>query len=157
MKSTPSDPIRLLLASSSGGHLRQLLALQPWWSKHERHWITFDKPDAHSLLAGEQVSWAHHPTTRSLVNLLRNLRVAWQVLSTFRPDIVVSTGAGVAVPVFYLAKAMGIRTIYIEVYDRIDSATLTGRLCRPVSDIFAVQWEEQLSVYPGATLIGPLL
>ena len=34
---------------------------------------------------------------------------------------------------------------------------MTGRLCRPVSDLFAVQWEEQLSLYPSATVIGPLL
>lgn len=149
--------MRVLLAASTGGHLGQLMALQPWWSKHERHWITFDKPDARSLLAGEQLSWAHHPTTRNLPNLIRNFGVAWRVLRRFRPDVVVSTGAAVAVPVFYLARLMGIRTVYIEVYDRIDSATLTGRLCRPVSDIFAVQWAEQLSVYPGATVIGPLL
>jgi UDP-N-acetylglucosamine:LPS N-acetylglucosamine transferase len=83
--------------------------------------------------------------------------VAWRALRAFRPDVVVSTGAAVAVPVFYLARLMGIRTVYIEVYDRIDSATMTGRLCRPVSDIFAVQWEEQLSIYPSATVIGPLL
>jgi UDP-N-acetylglucosamine:LPS N-acetylglucosamine transferase len=149
--------MRLLLAGSTGGHLGQLVALQPWWCKHERHWITFDKPDARSLLAGEQISWAYHPTTRNIPNLIRNFGVAWRALRAFRPDVVISTGAAVAVPVFYLARLMGIRTVYIEVYDRIDSATLTGRLCRPVSDIFAVQWEEQLSVYPGATVIGPLL
>lgn len=149
--------MRLLLAASTGGHLSQLMALQPWWAKHERYWITFDKPDARSLLAGEQISWAHHPTTRNIPNLIRNFGVAWRALRRFRPDVVVSTGAAVAVPVFYLARLMGIRTVYIEVYDRIDSATLTGRLCRPVSDVFAVQWTEQLALYRGATVIGPLL
>lgn len=149
--------MRLLLASSTGGHLSQLMALRSWWTKHERYWITFDKPDARSLLAGEQISWAYHPTTRNIPNLIRNFGVAWRALRRFRPDVVVSTGAAVAVPVFYLARLRGIRTVYIEVYDRIDSATLTGRLCRPVSDIFAVQWTEQLAVYPGATVIGPLL
>jgi len=149
--------VRLLLASSTGGHLSQLMALQSWWTKHERYWITFDKPDARSLLADEQISWAYHPTTRNIPNLIRNFGVAWRALRRFRPDVVVSTGAAVAVPVFYLARLMGIRTVYIEVYDRIDSATLTGRLCRPVSDIFAVQWTEQLALYPGAAVIGPLL
>jgi UDP-N-acetylglucosamine:LPS N-acetylglucosamine transferase len=149
--------VRLLLAASTGGHLGQLMALQPWWTKHDRYWITFDKPDARSLLVGEQISWAHHPTTRNIPNLIRNFGVAWRALRRFRPDVVISTGAGVAVPVFYLARLMGIRTVYIEVYDRIDSATLTGRLCRPVADIFAVQWTEQLALYPGATVIGPLL
>jgi UDP-N-acetylglucosamine:LPS N-acetylglucosamine transferase len=149
--------MRVLLACSTGGHLGQLEALRPWWSEHERHWITFDKPDALSLLAGEKISWAHHPTTRNVPNLIRNFGVAWRALRRFRPEVVVSTGAAVAVPVFYLARLMGIRTVYVEVYDRLDTPTLTGRLCRPVSDLFLVQWEEQLKIYPEATVIGQLL
>jgi UDP-N-acetylglucosamine:LPS N-acetylglucosamine transferase len=149
--------MRVLLACSTGGHLSQLEALRPWWSEHERHWITFDKPDARSLLAGEAISWAHHPTTRNIPNLIRNFGVAWRALHRFRPEVVVSTGAAVAVPVFYLAWLMGIRTVYVEVYDRIDTATLTGRLCRPVSNLFLVQWTEQLKLYPNAVMIGQLL
>lgn len=149
--------VRVLLAGSTGGHLSQLYALRPWWSEHDRHWITFDKPDARSLLAGESITWAFHPTTRNIPNLLRNFGVAAKALRRFRPDVVVSTGAAVAVPVFYLARLLNIRTVYIEVYDRIDTATLTGRLCRPVSDLFLVQWEEQLKMYPKATVIGHLM
>ena len=36
------------------------------------------------------------------------------------------------------------------------SATLTGRLCRPLSSLFLVQWEEQRRLYPGARVIGGL-
>lgn len=149
--------MRVLLACSTGGHLGQLEALKPWWSEHERHWVTFDKPDAQALLAEEAVSWAFHPTTRNIPNLLRNFTVAWRVLRSFRPDVVVSTGAAVAVPIFYLARLLGMRTVYIEVYDRIESATMTGRLCRPVTDLFLVQWPEQRRLYRGAQVVGELL
>jgi UDP-N-acetylglucosamine:LPS N-acetylglucosamine transferase len=149
--------VRILLTGSPGGHLHQLAALRPWWSEQERHWVTFDQPDAWAVLTGETISWAHHPTTRNIPNLLRNFGVALRTLRGFRPDVVVSTGAGIAVPFFYLAKIMGIRTVYIEVYDRIQTATLTGRLCRPVTDLFLVQWEEQRRLYPTATVIGQLL
>lgn len=149
--------MRVLLACSTGGHLSQLYALKPWWSQHQRRWMTFDKPDARSLLADESIAWAYHPTTRNIPNLIRNSGVALRELRAFRPDVVVSTGAGIAVPVFYLARLMGIRTVYVEVYDRIDSATLTGRMCRPVTDLFAVQWDEQLKMYPAATVIGQLM
>ena len=37
--------------------------------------------------------------------------------------------------------------MYLEVYDRIDSATMTGRLCHPVTELFLVQWPEQESLY----------
>jgi UDP-N-acetylglucosamine:LPS N-acetylglucosamine transferase len=103
------------------------------------------------------VVWAYHPTTRNLLNLLRNLWLALRTLPRFRPDVIVSDGAGVALPFFVLGRLWRIPTIYVEVYDRIDLKTLTARLCRPFTTAFAVQWEEQLALYPEATLIGSLL
>lgn len=148
---------RILLVGSSGGHLAQLVALRGWWREHDRRWVTFATADAVSTLPDETVAWAHHPTTRNVPNLLRNLVLAVRVLRDWRPDVVVSSGAGVAVPFFVLARLLGIRTVYLEVYDRVDSRTLTGRLVRPLTDLFLVQWPEQLRLYPGARLVGPLL
>jgi UDP-N-acetylglucosamine:LPS N-acetylglucosamine transferase len=119
--------------------------------------VTFDTPDAVALLADEPVVWAHHPTTRNLPNAIRNLALAVRVLRRERPDVVVSDGAGVAFPFFLAAKLVRARTVYVEVYDRIDSRTLTGRLCAPITDLFCVQWEEQRRMYPRAKLIGTLL
>jgi UDP-N-acetylglucosamine:LPS N-acetylglucosamine transferase len=149
--------VKLMFVSSSGGHLVQLHRLETWWRKHERVWVTFDLPDAHSLLEGERIVFAHHPTTRNVKNALRNLRLAWKTLRRERPDVVVSSGAGVAFPFFLLAKLLRIKTVYIEVYDRIDSPTLTGRLCHPISDLFLLQWEEQRRFYPKGQLVGRLL
>ena len=149
--------MKIALVCSSGGHLAQLHRLRPWWSRHERVWVTFDTPDALALLADEPVVWAHHPTTRNLPNAIRNLGLALRVLRRERPDVVVSDGAGVAFPFFLAAKLVRAKTVYIEVYDRIDSRTLTGRLCAPITDLFCVQWEEQRRLYPRAKLIGTLL
>jgi UDP-N-acetylglucosamine:LPS N-acetylglucosamine transferase len=148
--------VRILLVCSSGGHLAQLAVLGSWWRQHDRHWVTFDTADARALLEGESVSWAYHPTTRNVPNLLRNGALAWKVLRSERPDVVVSTGAGVALPFFVLAKLVKARTVYLEVYDRIDSSTLTGRLCRPLTDQFLVQWDEQRTLYPDAIVVGPV-
>jgi hypothetical protein len=71
--------------------------------------------------------------------------------------VIVSDGAGVAFPFFVVAKLHRVKTVYLEVYDRIDSRTLTGRLCYPITDLFCVQWEEQRTLYPRAELIGTLL
>jgi UDP-N-acetylglucosamine:LPS N-acetylglucosamine transferase len=142
---------------SSGGHLLQLYRLRPWWEKHERLWVTFQKADSVSLLAGERVAWAYHPTTRNLRNLVRNLVLAWRLLRTYRPRLVVSTGAGVALPFFLIARLFAMKTIYIEVYDRIDLPTLTGRLCYPLSDLFLLQWDDQKRLYPRGHVIGRLL
>ena len=89
-------------------------------------------------------------------NAVRNLGLAVQVLRNYRPDVVVSAGAGVAVPFFVTARALGVRTVYLEVYDRIDLPTMTGKLCYPFTDLFLLQWEEQRTSYPKGRVIGSL-
>ena len=148
--------MKVALVCSSGGHLTQLHQLKPFWEKQERFWVTFKLPDSESLLADEDVIWAHYPTTRNVKNTLKNLILACRTLPQRRPDLVVSDGAGVALPFFVVARLLRIKTVYVEVYDRIDSPTLTGRLCRPFSSLFLVQWEEQKRFYPQAELIGRL-
>jgi UDP-N-acetylglucosamine:LPS N-acetylglucosamine transferase len=147
----------VLMVGSSGGHLAQLLALRSWWAERDRAWVTFPTPDATSQLSGERVTWAHYPTTRNIPNLIRNTGLAFRLLRRTRPSVILSTGAGVAVPFFVLGWLRGIPTVYLEVYDRIDSPTLTGRLCRPFARLFCVQWEEQRELYPGSVVVGPLL
>ena len=154
--SVEGEAKRLLFVCSSGGHLAQLLQLRPWWQDHERMWVTFGLPDARSKLVGERVELAYYPTTRNLLNLARNTPLARRVLREFKPDAVISNGAGVALPFFAIAKMMDIPAVYIEVYDRIDSPTMTGRLVRPLTTRFCVQWPEQQALYPGSVLTGPL-
>jgi UDP-N-acetylglucosamine:LPS N-acetylglucosamine transferase len=157
MARIPAGTGPLLLVGSSGGHLAQLLALRAWWGDRDRAWVTFPTPDAKSQLSGERVAWAHHPTTRNIPNLIRNAGLAIRLLRTAKPSVIVSTGAGVAVPFFVLGWLRRIPTVYLEVYDRIDSPTLTGRLVRPFTRLFLVQWEEQRKFYPGSVVVGPLL
>lgn len=149
--------MKLLLVASTGGHLAQLVALRPWWSQHERHWVTFGKADAVNALKGERVTWAYHPTTRNAKNALLNLGLAVWTLLRRRPSVIVSAGAGVAVPFFVAARLLRIRTVYLEVYDRIDRPTLSGRLCYPLSDAFLLQWPEQRQVYPEGVVVGKTL
>ncbi len=156
MASTNSK-LRLMFACSAGGHLAQLLRLEPWYSAHDVRWVTFDLPDAISLLPGEDVVWAHHPTTRSVKNLVRNTFIAVREIARMRPDVIVSSGAAIAVPFFWIGKLFGAKTVYVEVIDRIDTRTLTARLVSPVTDVIAAQDPAQLEQFPGSHLIGKLL
>jgi UDP-N-acetylglucosamine:LPS N-acetylglucosamine transferase len=142
---------------SSGGHLTQLLVLQAFWSRYSRFWVTFDTADATSALKSERAYWAYHPTNRSIWNLIRNALLAIRILAIERPTHIVSTGAAVAIPFFWLGRLFGARTIYLEVFDRIESRTITGRVVAPVTTHFLVQWPEQAALYRGAELVGPVL
>ncbi|KRL76820.1 UDP-N-acetylglucosamine--LPS N-acetylglucosamine transferase [Ligilactobacillus equi] len=146
--------MKVCLVGSSGGHLTHLYMLKPFWQKHERLWVTFDKADARSLLQDEKVTPCYYPTNRSLKALIKNSFLAWRVLRREKPDLIISTGAAVAVPFFVLGKLLGAKSIYVEVFDRIDQPTLTGRLVYPLADQIVVQWEEMKQVYPKATNLG---
>lgn len=148
--------MKVCLVGSSGGHLTHLYLLKPFWQDQERFWVTFDKEDARSVLREEKMYACHYPTNRNFKNLLKNTVLAYQVLKNEKPDVIISSGAAVAVPFFYLGKLFGAKTVYIEVFDRIDKPTLTGKMVYPVTDKFIVQWEDMKKVYPKGINLGSI-
>ena len=149
--------LKICFVGSSGGHLTHLYMLEPFWKDKERFWVTFDKEDARSLLEGERVYNCYFPTNRNLKNLIRNTFVAFKTLKKERPDLIVSSGAAVAVPFFYIGKLFfKAKCVYIEVFDRIDKPTMTGKMVYPITDKFFVQWDEMKSVYPKSINLGSI-
>lgn len=148
--------IKICLVGSSGGHLTHLYMLKPFWSNFDRFWVTFDKEDAISALKDEKMYSCYYPTNRSLKALLLNTFLAIKLVLKEKPNIIISSGAAVAVPFFYIGKLFGAKLIYIEVFDRVYKATVTGRLVYPITDKFIVQWDEQKKVYPKAINLGSI-
>ncbi len=95
-------------------------------------------------------------TNRNIKNLIKNTYLAIKILKKEKPDVIISSGAAVAVPFFYIGKLMGCKLVYIEVFDRYDKPTLTGKLVYPIVDKFIVQWEEMKKVYPKAINLGSI-
>ena len=153
---TDKKNFKICLVRSSGGHLTHLYMLKPFWKDKNRFWVTFDKEDARSLLKDEKMYPCYFPTNRNIKNLIRNTFLAIRVLKKEKPDLIISSGAAVAVPFFYLGKMMGAKLIYIEVFDRIDKPTMTGKMVYPIVDKFIVQWEEMKKVYPKAVNFGSI-
>ena len=156
MKKNKTKEIKVCLVGSSGGHLTHLYMLKPFWENKERFWVTFDKADAQSLLEGEKMYPCYFPTNRNIKNLIKNTFLAIKVLRKEKPNLIISSGAAVAVPFFWLGKLFGAKTIYIEVFDRIDKSTLTGKLVYPVTDKFIVQWDEMKDVYKKSENLGSI-
>jgi UDP-N-acetylglucosamine:LPS N-acetylglucosamine transferase len=146
--------MRLLLVCSSGGHFKGLFQLQAFWSRHHHSWVTFDTATTRATLEGEAVTWAHSPTNRNLPNLIRNALLSWRLLRRQKPDVILSTGAGVAVPFLILGKLLGCRTVFVESITRIETLSLTARLVQPFLDVLYVHWPQLQVRYPRAVLIS---
>ena len=98
--------------------------------------------------------YAHGPTNRNLKNMLRNLLVAWRVVAEVRPKVVVTTGAGVAVPFAWVARLRGAKVVYVESLARIEGPSLTYRLIAPIAARRYVQWPELAEALPRARFAG---
>ncbi len=146
--------MKICLVCSSGGHFFELFRLNLLWQKYDHFWVTFRRQDTMSLLRGEKVHWAYSPTNRNVKNLLRNSYLAARVFAREKPTVVISTGAGLAVPFLYFGRLSGRQTVYVESLARVTDLSMTGRLVYPVVHDFLVQWPELAGRYPRARFKG---
>jgi UDP-N-acetylglucosamine:LPS N-acetylglucosamine transferase len=116
--------------------------------------VTFDAADARALLGAEEVVHAHSPTNRNVPNLVRNVWLALRVVPRLRPRVVLTTGAGVAVPFAWVARLLGARVVFVESLTRIDRPSLTYRLLRPAVSRTYVQWPELQEAIPDGRFCG---
>jgi beta-1,4-N-acetylglucosaminyltransferase len=149
--------VQLLLACSAGGHLLQLLALREAWQDHSRLWVTDDKSDARSLLREERVEFAFGPPNRHPRNVLRNVAMAWRFVRRHRPQVVLTTGAGTAVPFALIGRLHGARVVYVESITRMTSPSVSCRMLAPVADRVYVQWESLQPAVRGSRYAGTIL
>ena len=132
---------KVLFISSTGGHLTELLQLSPLFEKYDYHIITEkDKVNEHlKETYGEKIDFK---TVYYYFKL--------------RPKVIVTTGTHTAGPMCILGKIFGSKIIYIETFANTNKKTATGRLIYPIADLFIVQWEEMLKIYPKAVYGGSI-
>lgn len=105
----------------------------------------------------DEVAWAYYPTNRNIINLIKNLGLAWQLLRKERPDVIISSGAGVGVPFIWLGALMGIETIFIESITFTERCSLSARLVSPFVDHYYVQWPALAEKFAKASYHGQVL
>jgi UDP-N-acetylglucosamine:LPS N-acetylglucosamine transferase len=128
--------------------------LQEAWHDRSHAWVCLDREDARSLLADEHVFYGYWPTTRNIANLVRNLWLAGSVIRSLRPKVIVTTGAGLAVPFAWVGRLAGAHVIYVESLTRISKPSLSCRLIRPVASRIYVQWPDLVAAIPGSRYLG---
>jgi len=153
----PETALRALLVCSNGGHLVQMLSLEPSWRDCETTWVTLPGADVAYLLEGRDVVLGCGPTNRSLKNLIRNFRIAWRTVRDNRPHVILSTGAALAVPFFIVGRLHGTRCVYVESFTRIKGLSISGRMVYPLAHAFFVQWPSLTKRFRKAVHVGSVV
>jgi UDP-N-acetylglucosamine:LPS N-acetylglucosamine transferase len=145
------------IATSHGGHLELLVALADAYAGRDHLFVTAPSAQAGELeAAGHRVEYVPNPH-RSPLRLLRNVAGAIRIARRERPRVVVSSGAGVAVPFCIAARALGARLVFIENMARVERGSVSGRLLYPLARDFLVEWPELRKAFPRAQVCRPAL
>lgn len=151
---TRSGRIRVCIVSSCGGHLSEVRALSQAFEEMDYFFVLND----HAILPPEvakRTQFIRHSERDWL--LLVNLVEAWLILRREKPDVILSTGAGPAVPFAAVGKLLGIPSVFIESVTRIMRPSLTGRLMYYLADRFFYQGPSLQRYFPKGIYGGSLL
>lgn len=145
---------RLLFVSSVGGHLTELLAMQEWMMGHDCLFVVNGRTQLPRGTKGVLKSIPHRTSFGIALSFFELLPHFWR----FRPDGLITNGAGHGVAAAVAARLFGIPVVYIETGASIVMPSLTGRLISRLrlSDFTVIPWEQLRDEFPDAECTGPL-
>jgi UDP-N-acetylglucosamine--N-acetylmuramyl-(pentapeptide) pyrophosphoryl-undecaprenol N-acetylglucosamine transferase len=151
--------MRALLVASTGGHMVQLES----WSRRIAGldsivWAAAESPQSKTLLAGQDVRWIPDIQPRQLRETMSLLGVARRIVSSEQVDVVVSTGASVAIPFFVAARMYGAESHYIESAARVEGPSITGQVASVMPKVRcytqSMSWADTRWNYAGSVFDG---
>ena len=153
---------RVMFISSTGGHFNELLQLKPLFDKYDYHIVTEKDKMTESFKEEykEKISYLLYGTRahmfKYIFQFLINCFLTVFLFIKIRPKYIVTTGTHTAGPMCILGKIFGSKIIYIETFANRHTKTATGKIVYKFADLFIVQWEELLEIYPKAVLGGSI-
>jgi beta-1,4-N-acetylglucosaminyltransferase len=147
--------MKICIVSSCGGHLTEVRCLKPAYELYEHFYILNDKTVLPADMKDKTYFIAH--SERDL-RFFVNLWEAFRLLGREKPDVILSTGAGLAVPFAIMGRLFfGTRVIFVETVTRISHPSLTGRIMYWLAHDFLYQWKSLRPFFPKAQYGGSLV
>ena len=147
-KKTP----KLCLVSSSGGHWEQLQKLKVLVDKYDGFLVTEKTHfEANAKYFMKQTDLKDK---MMIFKMLYNSILSIKIWIKERPDFVITTGTMVAYPFYLLSIVFRKKFVFIETFGRANMPTVAGKMMEKHSDLFIVQWESMLKLYPKAVYKG---
>ncbi len=165
MTGAATRPLKLCLAASGGGHVRQLLDLEPIWQGTDCFFVTEDTALGRSLAETNRVHFVDHfalgqaklgSPLKMIRGAIGNLWQSLRVIRRERPDVVISTGAGAVFWAVLAARIMGAKFVLIESFARFDRPSAFARIAKPFAHHMIVQSPKLKERWPDAHVFDPL-
>uniref|UniRef100_A0AC34GVS0 UDP-N-acetylglucosamine transferase subunit ALG14 n=1 Tax=Panagrolaimus sp. ES5 TaxID=591445 RepID=A0AC34GVS0_9BILA len=132
----------------------------------------YAKQKNHSMKADEIFTVTKIPRSREVGQSYFSsiFTTLWAIFSSIlavwrlKPDIIICNGPGTCIPIcliaffFDLIRLRNTRIIFVESVCRVKTLSLSGKILYTlrIADIFLVQWEDLVKLYPRAEYIGIL-
>ena len=149
---------KLCLVASQGGHVQELWQIKALREKYS-YYLVVPKTAWTENLQCDKI-FVHDLNRKNLLTKLFSLFAMFieqfVILLANPVDVVVTTGAAIAIPICLYAKILGKKVVYIESMARINSPSATGKFMYRIADLFVVQWKELLQYYPNAVYGGSI-
>jgi len=149
--------LAICVACSPGGHMIQAKRFEEAYRDYRHFFFTFRGAVAEDLRKTEVVYAIPNVVRQNPLSWLTGVLLSFVIACKTRPDVVLTTGAGVVVFFCVFAKLLGAKLVYIESVANIKRPTLTARILYPFADLFLVQWPGLLEYFPRAKYPGRLL
>ncbi len=150
-------PPKICLTSSAGGHLHELLLAIKGVDISNSYWVMYDSPHVRKFCADKRHYFVKNTSPTNKLTWIINALKSLLILIWERPDVIISTGAGVSFPTMWLGKKFfGTKVIYIASAADVDHPARTPYRAYGIADLFLVQWPEMLTIFPKAKYIGVL-
>lgn len=138
---------KICLTCSAGGHLTEILQLKECYKRCHHLFITFKREDTTELSKKEKMYFVDDPK-RNLLSVFKCIFQTFKIIIKEKPNVIISTGAGVALPSCYISKLFfKSKIIFVESFCRTEEPSLSGKLVYPIADLFFVQWRRLLDKY----------
>jgi len=149
---------KVCLISSAGGHLEQLRQLSLVMEKYDTYIETPNLKAAQSMKGKKYlIKDTYIDKSKKVRYVIRFMLMCFQQMWIFikeNPDIVITTGAGTAIPTCIYAHVFKKKLICIQSFARIESKDRAIDFLYKYADLYIVQWKSQLENYPNAVYGG---
>ncbi len=147
--------MKICIVSSCGGHLTEVRCLKSAYNSYEHFYVLNERV---ALLADMKDRTYFITHSERDWKFFLNLWEAFKILRIEKPNAILSTGAGPAVPFAIVARYwFGMRVIFVETITRMEKPSVSGRIMYLLAHDFYYQWRSLERFFPKGTYGGTVL